>query len=355
MREIDLRKGQFTVADFLSWQRDGALDLSPPFQRRSVWKPDARSYFIDTVVRGLPAPIIYLRQRVDLDTQKSIREVVDGQQRLRTVLSFVDPWCLKDLDPNRDQFVVKEVHNEEIAGQPFAKLSKHYRSRILEYEFSTHVLPISVEDREVLEIFARLNATGVKLNHQELRNAQYYGRFKSAMYQLALQQFDRWREWKVFTDDQISRMKEVEMTSDLVMNLINGLTGKTQKRLDNIYKTFDVEFPDQRHVYRRFEQVMDEIDRILGGVISNTVYTSEVYFFSLFVFFYERLYGLGSALSKQRAKQLPISIREKLLDVSRQFQNQQVPNDVLDAVQRASADFGRRRTRLRFMIRRVND
>ncbi len=257
MREFNIRKTQFTVLDFLSWQREETLDLNPSFQRRAVWKPDARSYFIDTVVKGLPSPIIYLRQRVDLDTQKTVREVVDGQQRLRTVLTFVDPWCLNDIDPLRDRFVVKKVHNAEIAGKPFEKLSKQYQERILEYELSTHILPITVEDREVLEMFSRLNATGVKLNRQELRNAEYYGQFKSAMYELGLQQFDRWREWKVLTDDQISRMSEVELTSDVVMNMINGLTSKTQKRLDEIYKEYDEEFPFQNEAKRRFKNKMD--------------------------------------------------------------------------------------------------
>ena len=351
MREFNIRKTQFTVLDFLSWQREETLDLNPSFQRRAVWKPDARSYFIDTVVKGLPSPIIYLRQRVDLDTQKTVREVVDGQQRLRTVLTFVDPWCLNDIDPLRDRFVVKKVHNAEIAGKPFEKLSKQYQERILEYELSTHILPITVEDREVLEMFSRLNATGVKLNRQELRNAEYYGQFKSAMYELGLQQFDRWREWKVFTDDQISRMSEVELTSDVVMNMIKGLTGKTQKRLDDIYKEYDDEFPLQNETKRRFQNTMDEIDRIFGQVIRNTVFTSEVYFFSLFVFVYEQLYGLGSPLTRQKANHLPHAIREKLLDVGRRFQSRQVPDDVLDAVQRASSDFGRRRTRLRYMIK----
>ena len=74
MREIDIRRSQFSVADFLSWQKDGTLNLRPVFQRRSVWKPGAKSYFLDTVTRGLPAPIIYLRQRLDLDSQKLLEK-----------------------------------------------------------------------------------------------------------------------------------------------------------------------------------------------------------------------------------------------------------------------------------------
>ena len=69
MQQFDIAKTQFRVTDFLNWQRQGSLVLNPPFQRRSVWKPDAKSYFIDTVVRGLPAPIIYIREQTDLDSQ----------------------------------------------------------------------------------------------------------------------------------------------------------------------------------------------------------------------------------------------------------------------------------------------
>lgn len=81
----DIKRTLFSVSDFLTWQKAGLLDLSPPFQRRSVWKPGAKSYLIDTVVRSLPTPLIFLRERVDLDSLQVTREVIDGQQRLRTL------------------------------------------------------------------------------------------------------------------------------------------------------------------------------------------------------------------------------------------------------------------------------
>ena len=349
MREIDIRKTQFSVTDLLSWLRDGTLNLNPAFQRRSVWKQDAKSYFIDTVVRGLPAPIIYLRQRVDLDTQRTIREVVDGQQRLRTLFAFVDAESLGDFDAQRDQFLVKPLHNKEIGGKPFGKLSDHIRQRILSYEFSTHVLPINVEDREVLEMFARLNATGTNLNHQELRNAEWFGELKTLMYKLALEQLNRWRDWKIFTDDQISRMREVELTSDLVLNMKHGLTGKTQKRLNSFYEENDERLVGKREISRRFRHTMDQIDDLLGDKIASSIYKSDVYFFSLFVYLYDRMYGLGSTLSTRKPKKLPRSLRARLLEVGERFQAQEVPKRVLDAVQRASSDIGRRRTRLEYL------
>ena len=349
MRAAEITRTEFRVADFVSWQKQGTLQLSPVFQRRPVWKPDAKSYFMDTVLRGLPSPIIYIRERVDLDTKDMYREVVDGQQRLRTLISFVDETLLKDFKARRDRFTINKIHNAEAAGKRFDELSDVSKTRILGYQMSTHILPVNIEDRDVLEIFARLNATGIKLNHQELRNANYFGVFKTEMYGLGLEQLDRWRQWKVFSDDEIARMREVEITSDLVMNMVNGLTGKSQPRLDKIYKEYDQEFAGVSEVKRRFRLVMHSIDEIMGKQISTTVYSSQVYFFSLFVFLYDAMYVLGGSLERRKAKKLQRKLAGRLLQVSEDFRSQNVPPEVLDAVQRASADLGRRRTRLDYL------
>ena len=89
MKTWQINKTVFKVSDFLSWQKAGNLDLTPPFQRRSVWKKGAKSYLIDTIIRGLPIPIIFIRDKQsDEFSLEPLREVVDGQQRLRTLISF---------------------------------------------------------------------------------------------------------------------------------------------------------------------------------------------------------------------------------------------------------------------------
>lgn len=90
IKTLNISRTQFTVGDFVSWMRNGELDLSPSFQRRPVWKKSAKSYLIDTIVRGLPTPIIFLRQITDTKKLTTKRQVVDGQQRIRTLLSFID-------------------------------------------------------------------------------------------------------------------------------------------------------------------------------------------------------------------------------------------------------------------------
>jgi hypothetical protein len=351
---LDIKRTLFSVSDFLDWQRQGTLDLDPSFQRRSVWKLGAKSYLIDTVVRGLPIPLVFIREKIDPDTLRPMREVIDGQQRLRTLIGFVDESALPDFEPERDRFFVEKQHNPEIADKPFKKLDADVRRRILGYEFSTHVLPSDTEDRDVLLIFQRLNSTGTPLNFQELRNAKYFGLLKTLMYQLAYEQFERWLNWQIFSADQVSRMLEVEATSDLALNMIDGLTGKTQKKLDKFYARYDEKFPRRTELARRFRRVMDEIDNVLGQRITSTVFSSEVYFFTLFTYLYDKMFGLGSDLTKREPRRLPRGLRENLLTVSQNFRTQNVPLAVLDAVQRASADLGRRRTRLDY-IRAICD
>ena len=126
--------------------------LSPSFQRRSVWPSGAKSYLIDTIVRGLPIPIIFLReQKTDLDSLEPKREVVDGQQRIRTLLTFIVSVLVKGFDSARDAFTIKKTHNRDLADKIFKDLPSDVRQTILDYQFSVHILPSSVDDREVLQ------------------------------------------------------------------------------------------------------------------------------------------------------------------------------------------------------------
>lgn len=153
MQSHQVSKTHYKVSDFISWARASTLVLSPSFQRRSVWPAGAKSYLIDTIVRGLPIPIIFLReQKTDLATLEPKREVVDGQQRIRTLLSFVQSSLIKNFDPSKDSFTIKKTHNRDLADKPFAELPPTVRQNILDYQFSVHILPSSVDDREVLQI-----------------------------------------------------------------------------------------------------------------------------------------------------------------------------------------------------------
>mgnify|MGYP006144613589 FL=1 len=80
----------FSINDILSWKDNGELVLSPKYQRNKVWNLNAKSYLIDTILRGYPIPQIFIRQQIDISTRKTIREVIDGQQRIAAILEYFD-------------------------------------------------------------------------------------------------------------------------------------------------------------------------------------------------------------------------------------------------------------------------
>jgi hypothetical protein len=347
-------KTVFTVSQFLDWQRSKTLELNPIFQRRPVWKKPAKSQFIDSLVRGYPIPIILLRQIQDLKTLAIKMEVVDGQQRLRTLLSFIDPSSLPDFDQEKDKFEVAKIHNPSIADTPFSKLPASIKQAMLSYELSTHVFPATTGDELVFRIFARLNSTGLSLNKQEIRNSEFHGAFKSLVYELAFENLDKWRKWKVFTNDAISRMDEAEGVSEYIIAFSQGVTAKDQKKISEFYETHEDKFPRSTLVRQRFEAVMNGIEQSFGDFIGLTAFQRPALFYSLFLALYHHMYGLGSPIKKTKPKSLPSGIGNALKKLSERIKSKDLPDDVQDAMDKATADKARRDQRHRFIMKALH-
>ena len=353
---IDISRTQYRVSDFISWQRSKTLVLSPSFQRRAVWKSGAKSYLIDTIARGLPIPIIFLRdQRSDLSSLEPKREVVDGQQRLRTLIAFVEPSLLDDYKPGIDDFQTNSVHNKQLGGRSFRQLPVAVQQRILDYQFSVHVLSASVDDREVLSIFARMNSTGVKLNDQELRNAEFYGAFKTSIYETAATHLPRWRAWGIFNEDSIARMQEVELTTEFALLMFEGITSKRKTALDEIYETKDQEYPERGEVERRFSIVLDTIDEKFGSDISSQPFRRRTLFYSLFAFVYDFQFGLGSPLKRTNPKALTDIIVARIREAGNRIREKTAPEDVLQSVTRRTTNLQERKNVFKYLKGTISD
>ena len=339
MKTWDTKRTLYRVSDFVSWQRAGLLNLSPSFQRRPVWKPSAKSFLVDTIVKGLPIPIIILREkRTLLNSLEPIREVVDGQQRIRTVMSYIDHGLLKDYKSSIDDFSILTNHNKELAGKLFKGLDDKYKSRILDYEFSVHILPADTDDKEVLQIFARMNATGVKLNPQELRNAEWFGKFKTSIYILATEQLNRWRSWRIFTEYNIARMDEVELTSEFALFIIKGLTGKSQSAINSIYRDKDEHYAERAEVERRFRIIMDTIYDSFGDDLESLAFRKKTLFYHLFAIVYDIQFGTASKLKKKAPKQVTSNIVRTLKKFAEDVDSLKAPEDVLSSLARRTTN-----------------
>ena len=79
----------YSINDFREWNERGELKLSPKFQRRRVWSDKAKSYLVDTILRGLPIPPVFIRQQIDQKTRKTIREII-LQSTIKIIVKFYD-------------------------------------------------------------------------------------------------------------------------------------------------------------------------------------------------------------------------------------------------------------------------
>lgn len=50
-----------TISDLVQWDNRNEIQLSPKYQRNHVWNEKAKAYLIDTIVRGLPIPLLIVK------------------------------------------------------------------------------------------------------------------------------------------------------------------------------------------------------------------------------------------------------------------------------------------------------
>ena len=278
-------RSAYTSHDFQLWREGGTLELTPKFQRRGVWTLAARSYFIDTLLRMMPVPPIYIRVLQSKDKKHPVRQVVDGQQRVSCVLDFID-----------GKFRISRAIPGPWAKKGFADLADDEKKCIENYSFSTETFQ-GISDAEVLQIFARLNTYSVPLNAQELRNGRFFGLFKQAAYELAGEHLEFWRRHTIFTEQKIARMSEAELTSELLIAQLDGMQDK-KKSIDDFYKKFDEEFPKREQIERRFRETVDTISNAFPDTLSETEFSRPPLFYSLYCVTYHRRYGLPGQSSE---------------------------------------------------------
>ena len=313
----------YSVRDFEAWEERDELTLAPKFQRRDVWNDKAKSYLIDTIVRGKPIPKLYMRQNLSLGNRKTTREIVDGQQRLRAVLTFL-----------KDAFKLSSTHHRELGGRYFSQLDENTQREILKYEFSVDLLQ-DMPDNDVYDIFARINTHSATLKSQELRNARWFGDFRSCASALA-QEFLRFIEQnRLFNHVQLVRMVEVEFVSELLLAMQEGIRESKKAVIDKAYRDYDDEFPNRDQHEERFRVTMDVIGGIVGERLPMLKFRAIRLFYPLFC----AVYHMRFVLPKLQAPRVRIAVKDypRVMSVLENI-DQMITDLELDATDQAATD-----------------
>lgn len=350
MKKFDTRT--YNVSDFVEWDSRGQLQLSPDFQRRSVWSQKAKSYLVDTIIRGKPIPKLLITQ--EIQDRKNTRIVVDGQQRLRAILEYVEGG-----------FPISRAHNREYAGKRFDGLPEEVQTELMKYEIGVDLL-YDLPYRDILDIFARLNTYTVKLNGQELLNAKYVGYFKQLVYELGYRYVDYWILSKVITKAQVTRMLEAELASDLVVALLDGV--QTNKNVEQFYRNYEEDFDNVDEIEDKFDTIMSYIAAVYPAADIGPTNWSRVHlFYTLFTVIGHALYGLNGLAAAPRpeltAKNVG-KVRVVLDNISSRYDqytedkmaSEAVPKDWADFIlrsRRATTDTGARVGRAVFVCQEL--
>ncbi len=237
----------------------GNLNLNPPYQRNEIWSSKSKKLLIDSIKQNFPLPnfFIYKKNNNEID-------MVDGQQRTRTILGFY-AQRFPDLDKN---YYNQDTYNN-----------------FLDYEITIISITELDEGEDIEEFYARVNSTGLKLNRPELKKAEYYNtRFLELLQELASD--SKFENLDLFTESSLNRMNDIDFISELVTQLKEG---NTEKKIivDRIFEN-DITLDEAKDLKEKFNRVLDILVKLNSYYpLKKTRYKQRNDFYTLFGFIRE--------------------------------------------------------------------
>lgn len=211
--------GTITVDQLCLMHRARQINLTPGFQRNTVWTLSDRQRLIESIVNGYPLPSIFLYKRQEEGSARSIHDVIDGKQRIETLFMFMgEPGF------GKDRFEVRLDLGDGFRSWSWKSIQrKHPRLANSLLNFTLQRIEVSGEFARIVDLFVRINSTGKKLTSGEKRHARFYqSAFLRQAEKLTTKHESFLRENKVLTTGQLDRMKGHELMAELLMSIRKG-------------------------------------------------------------------------------------------------------------------------------------
>jgi hypothetical protein len=250
-RPVSSQPFDWTISTLREKYERGQIDLQPTYQRDYVWalKPELPSRLIESLLLEIPIPPIYFGKMPG----KRL-EVIDGQQRLTTLIRFV-----------RNDFALQRLQRiGTLNGKYFHDMSEEQQAMVLDATIRTIVIDAGHNHNLRYEVFERLNRGAMPLNEQELRNCVYRGPFCDLLAEL--ENDPTWRKVKG-GDKPDPRFLEREMILRFFAfaNRIDHYAGNLKRFLNDYMATYapkdQVQINSQAAMFR---QTMQNIYIVFG-------------------------------------------------------------------------------------------
>jgi hypothetical protein len=227
--EITRRTTTQDVSWFIDLHKNNQLDLDPTYQRRSVWSPKDRRFFLDTIFRGFPSPAIFLNKKIN-EVGKTVYAVVDGKQRLETIIKFIDNQIS----------IARDYGDTRLDGKKWRNIKSDQDLAMI---FWNYVIPVEfinvIEGTNyVNEVFDRMNRNSLRLVDQELRHAKWDGWFITFVEKESEE--PAWQTLEIVTTARAKRMRDVQFLSELLIVILkNSIGGFDQNEINKFYADYD--------------------------------------------------------------------------------------------------------------------
>jgi uncharacterized protein with ParB-like and HNH nuclease domain len=174
-RMIKTDSYSMSIGEVVNLYRDKEIDIHPAFQRIYRWTEKQKTNLIESILLGIPLPAIFVFQRQD-----GIWDVIDGIQRISTILQFLGE--LKDEDDAQiPPLVLEKAHYlpalENKVWEQWSSTNNldhvftpEQRILIKRAKLSFNILQPGSDEQTKYELFQRLNRGGSLLSDQEMRN-----------------------------------------------------------------------------------------------------------------------------------------------------------------------------------------
>lgn len=245
-------QSHYTVAELVQRIDTGELTVNRKYQRSpKVWPETARSFLVETVILGFPVPKLMLWERTNVDTLKTKREIVDGQQRTFAIYDYIKgKYALSNT-----------VETDEIRGKLFQELDVGSKTRLVTYALGVDLL-VGSEEAEVRDIFRRLNSYTVPLNPEEQRHAKFQGTFKWFLFEVAKECSSPFQRLGVFDPNSFVRMRDTKLLAEIVHAIENGISTTNKSKLDQLYKSHDGNYPHQVLIDKLIKGSLERIEEL---------------------------------------------------------------------------------------------
>ena len=222
------------------------LVVNNDYQRASgIWPDGPSSYFIDTILEEYPFPKIYMYEFLDRGIRGVKKELVDGQQRIKTIVRFSE---------NK----LRLKGDSKYSGMLFSDLDIEDQDKFLSYAVSVDVIR-SASRTQILQMFRRMNAFTMPLNEAEKRHSSFQGYFKWSINELTDEMNEMFVEYGVFTNRQIIRMSDAELLNDCILAMERGVISTSANDLRGLYSKYDENFPEAENYSDKLTETFDFI------------------------------------------------------------------------------------------------